>query len=457
MKKFYYLLISIGLLLWGNAMYAQFEVGNTNIIFQDPDRGNREIDTQIYYPAQAAGTDTEMANGAFPYAVFGHGFVMEIGAYDNYVQELVPRGYLVVLVNTETSFAPSHQEFGLDLGFVGANLYVGSTQNENSVLYNKVADKSVVMGHSMGGGSSFLASGFDAMITFAPAETNPSSTAAAANFSNPALVIAGGLDCIAPPADHQIPMFNALASTCKSYIEITDGSHCFFANSSFTCELGEGICSPTTLTREEQHATVFSLINPWLDMHLKSDCNAWDDFLTTYDTAIADGIITGEQNCDILVEVETPNIAYNNDGLSTDTEGTAYNWFLNGQPIGLGESSYQPTEIGDYYVVVVLANGCAVQSEIFTLASITNLSNLQEDTSLNVYPNPVQNTVYIELPTSALNANVSLYNIQGKKVWQQTVHHSHLSVNVATLPTGIYYVSLQLNASTIVSNKIVVQ
>lgn len=260
-------------------------VGNRSITFNDPSRNNRSIASEIHYPANTSGNNVPLAGNAgdkFPVLVFGHGFVMTTSPYANIWNALVPQGYIVVLPTTESGFSPSHTEFAKDIAFLVSAMQ-NEGQNNSSPFYNKVDSTSCVMGHSMGGGSSFLSVQYNNSITaianLAAAETNPSAIAACANITIPSLVIAGGNDCITPPANHQLPMYNALSSTCKTYVSITGGSHCQMAESNFNCNFGELTCSPPpSITRAQQHAIINSLLIPWLNYHLKGDCNAWNDF-----------------------------------------------------------------------------------------------------------------------------------------------------------------------------------
>jgi dienelactone hydrolase len=99
------------------------------------------------------------------------------------------------------------------------------------------------MGHSMGGGASFLAcennSEPTTMVTFAAANTNPSSIQAAANVHIPTLLFAGEFDCVTPPVQHQYPMYEATASQQKIIIDIYGGGHCYFADYNFFVPLAK--------------------------------------------------------------------------------------------------------------------------------------------------------------------------------------------------------------------------
>ena len=285
------------MLLTSLIMHAQHQIGHTTIYFTDPDRGDREIQTEIYYPATTAGDDVAVATGSFPVIIFGHGFVMAWDSYANFWEEFVPKGYFMAFPRTEGGIPPDHGEFGMDLAFLTDAMQAENTSS-GSLFFGKVTNKTAVMGHSMGGGSSFLAAeanpNITTLVNFAAAETDPSSTTAAANVTIPAVVFAGAEDGVAPPAENQIPMYNALASNCKTYIGILEGGHCYFANYNFNCSLGEMV--PPPLPRDEMHEIIFNFLNPWLNYQLKGD---YPSYLAFNDSLQNSDRITYEQDCDL--------------------------------------------------------------------------------------------------------------------------------------------------------------
>jgi hypothetical protein len=139
------------------------------------------------------------------------------------------------------------------------------------------------MGHSMGGGASFLAAESNptihTLINFAAAETNPSAISAAVNISTPTLIFSGDDDCVAPPEQNQNRMYDGLSSDCKTHIRIRSGGHCYFANYEFHCTSGESICNPTLdITREEQQSATFDFLKLWLQYALYDDHTAFSIF-----------------------------------------------------------------------------------------------------------------------------------------------------------------------------------
>jgi pimeloyl-ACP methyl ester carboxylesterase len=179
------LLISIGLLGHFFLSAQPFAVGHLATTYTDAGRSNRSVPVEIYYPADIAGDGVPVAadSGArYPVLVFRHGFVMSWDAYANIWNALVPAGYIIAFPRTETGLSPQHAELGRDLSFV-RNALLSEGADPGSLFYQRIAPVSAVMGHSMGGGASFLAAaqdtGFTAMVNFAAAETSPSAIAAA--------------------------------------------------------------------------------------------------------------------------------------------------------------------------------------------------------------------------------------------------------------------------------------
>lgn len=257
-------------------IHAQYLIGKRALNFYDASRNNREINAEISYPALAAGENTPPASGQFPLIVIGHGFVMTIDAYTNFVNTLTPLGYVVVLCNTETSFSPSHENFARDLLFLNNDIKLKSQNDNTFFLYQHLSGNSAIMGHSMGGGSAVLAASYanssdlNCIIGFAPAETNPSAISAAGQVNIPALIFSGEGDNVTPPSTHQIPIYNALNNSCAIHVTIKGGGHCYFAQPNFACDFGEGVSnSNLTITREEQQDIMFDILIPFLDLNLK--------------------------------------------------------------------------------------------------------------------------------------------------------------------------------------------
>lgn len=277
------------------SVFGQFPIGSTTITFNDPARSGgfgsaggagRQIQTEIYYPAIAAGTNATVATGVFPVITFGHGFAMSWDAYQNIWEHYVPLGYIVVFPRTEGSIfpSPSHGDFGLDLKQVDEKMQLLNS-DAGSVFYQKISSNSAIMGHSMGGGATILAgsgnTSVETIIGLAPAETTPSAITASTGVTVPAIIFSGSQDGVTPPNDNHLPIYNGLASDCKSFVSIVGGGHCYFANTNFNCDFGETTSSTgITITRLEQQTRTFSILDPWFDYILKGNSVSYSTYLS---------------------------------------------------------------------------------------------------------------------------------------------------------------------------------
>ena len=147
----------------------------------------------------------------------------------------------------------------------------------------------------MGGGAAALAMGrapciFGGMFLLAPKDTTPggvpfgrlmaSCTSAlpfAKNISQPALVIAGSMDYVAPPELNAQLIFDALPKTTrKDYRLVDGGTHCQFSRDYGRpwswCRSGELIAFALArqserdcITPEQQHRAVVAALCPWIE------------------------------------------------------------------------------------------------------------------------------------------------------------------------------------------------
>ena len=284
-----------------SSIFAQsFNIGHTSTVFYDSVR-NRDITTEIYYPADNSGENEPVSIGDFPVLVFGHGFLMGWDTYQNYWTEIVPNGYVICFPTTEMGITPDHQEFGEDLRFLANQMQI-ETGDATSLFFNSLAPETGLMGHSMGGGASFLAaennSNIHALINFAAADTSPSAISAASNITVPSLIFSGDDDCVAPPLDHQDIMYDSLNSDCKTQIKIINGGHCYFADENATCSFGESFCNGNlNITRPEQQEVTNDFLNLWLDYSLKGNQNAFTAFNDSLQTS---NRIDYLQNCNTV-------------------------------------------------------------------------------------------------------------------------------------------------------------
>lgn len=283
------------MVLVGQVIAQTFNTGTLTVTFNDPLRTGgfgsgggpgRQIQTEIYYPAAVSGSNVALAAGSFPVVVFGHGFVMDWASYDNIYALLSKRGYIVALPRTEGGTSPNHADFGADIALVAQKvLALNATNTIAPVFAGKVLQKAALGGHSMGGGSSFLAAknntNIACVFNFAAAETNPKASSAAKFVAVPTLIIGGERDCVAPPSTNQDKMYDSCLAVKKFEVILKKLTHCDFGNgANSNCVLGQNLsfCGSqvsNTLALNQYMA----FVNPFLDHLLKADCAAGNRFM----------------------------------------------------------------------------------------------------------------------------------------------------------------------------------
>lgn len=378
-----------------------FPVGHMSINFKDASRASggyvisgginvtgsgRDVGTEVYYPATAAGNNQPVASGQFPVVVFGHGFVMSWDAYDNVYNQLASKGYIVLLPRTEGGFSPVHADFGADLSFLAnAGLGLNSISTpSNLVTFNgKVLQKAAIGGHSMGAGSSFLGAASNTSITclfnFAAATTNPSSISSASLVTVPTLMVSGARDCVADTTV-QNSHYSALASGIKFHVILSQLTHCDFGNgSNFNCTFGQG---SSGCSNQVSNALAFprymNYLQNFLDNQLKNDCAAGQRFMDSVNT------------------------------------------------------------------VSSIRSGLKKQGSIVCIT--TGFNSYSSGNALTVFPNPASDKIHLNTLSTMKNLRVQLFDITGKLVITETINQLQSNTghefSIEHLDAGTYLLSI---------------
>ena len=287
----------IGLSLVGQ----EIGFGQTNWLIIDEERDNREIPCIVWYPAVESGDEAIPSSGDFPVFIMAHGFLMSASDYEDLALLLVNSNYVFVALDTEQGLMPDHENFGLDLSFVANQIIGGASLG---FLDESLSGRVAIGGHSMGGGSSWLAaaqtSSIDAVVAMAPADTDPSAILAGENITIPVLVISGAADAVTPPETQHEPIYNsAVNSSCRAFVSINGGGHCGFADTGTLCNLGE--LGFSGLSHEEQLELSGRFIVPWLDYFV----NDYTLGLELFESEInSEDLLTLDMNC--TLEVKSP-------------------------------------------------------------------------------------------------------------------------------------------------------
>lgn len=473
--------LMLNLLMASGAKSQTFSTGKQVITFNDPSRGNRAIATDIYYPADNPGNNVPVASGSqkFPVVVFGHGFSIPASSYGWLGDSLSKFGYIVAIPTTEGGLFPSHSEFAADLSFLC--LAIKSLDaNQQSFLFQRVMQKAAVSGHSMGGGCSFLAAAssnnVDAIFNFTAAETNPSSTTAAASINKPALIFSGSNDCIVAPAI-QTNMYNNMLSSCKSMINITGALHCQFANNNGTCVFGQitSGCNSSPIITTTVYGKVSQMLIPFLDYYLKDICVRGIDFLIAYDNITG---VSKMSNCGNFPSCGViPVQLYSFTGFLKNNKAVL-TWKTTSE-INLAAFSVEKSYDGVQFIQIksiapkgIAGNGEAYMLEDnqikpgttyyrlkmvdidgrFSLSDVVKLGFGGLSTIIEgLYPNPSKNQSSIRLYTDQnMLVSISIIDMMGKQVFrsQQKLQKgiTLYTLPIAGLTGGIYTVAIRNEA-----------
>lgn len=135
--------------------------------------------------------------------------------------------------------------------------------------------------------------------------------------------------------------------------------------------------------------------------------------------------------------------------------GVSYQWFLFSAPIsGATNSWYAPTAEGLYKVSIVDSNGCDSQDTIefkFTVG----LNELVSE-QFQVYPNPTDSEVRIDLPVGVQLDHIRLQDQFGRLLLEVDPDHA-ASIDMRPYPAGVYFLSVHSTEGWTLCRKVVRQ
>lgn len=137
----------------------------------------------------------------------------------------------------------------------------------------------------------------------------------------------------------------------------------------------------------------------------------------------------------------TPVITEVGDNLCTDLSGTVQ-WYLGGEPITGGDTPcIEASEEGSYTVVVTDALGCASSVSAPFVVIHTGITD-QSNTTIRLHPNPATDRLILERLGTA-PAPFTVYDTQGRILLAGTANGTRTSVDIASLPSGLYLLRLE--------------
>lgn len=145
---------------------------------------------------------------------------------------------------------------------------------------------------------------------------------------------------------------------------------------------------------------------------------------------------------------------------NTSINGVTFEWtFIPGNTSTQENPQFTYPFDGFYNVTLIVSNGCGSDT-ITTLIEVLKLNvyNISGMTGFKIYPNPVDNHIFIENNLKSNESTlVSILDAQGKIIYQeqfQTLNNQIKTIDFSAFSSGIYFIMLQNNQGKL-SGKII--
>jgi PKD repeat protein len=143
---------------------------------------------------------------------------------------------------------------------------------------------------------------------------------------------------------------------------------------------------------------------------------------------------------------------------NTSTSGT-YSWdFGDGTTSTETNPTHTYNDPGNYTICLTLTTSCGTFNTCNTV-NILSVSSIEEAVVISsvVYPNPAENTLFVQVNSSRAHA-IKVLDISGKELLKQTISSELTEISVADLATGMYLVHVLDEAQkTLTINRFVVK
>jgi|GEM_PF-1103690 len=159
--------------------------------------------------------------------------------------------------------------------------------------------------------------------------------------------------------------------------------------------------------------------------------------------------IPNAAGCDSVIAIDLTVITVNNavtqsgNTLTASATGATYQWISCDSGMTLPSdtnATFNPTTSGNY-AVIVDEGGC-VDTSACTAVVIVGLEHGLAQ-QVNLWPNPVEGQLHLDLGTGIDAFDVSIYDAQGRLVNQWEQVNGHLQISTQELSPGVYYIQFE--------------
>ncbi len=159
--------------------------------------------------------------------------------------------------------------------------------------------------------------------------------------------------------------------------------------------------------------------------------------------------LTSVYGCDsiIVLDLDTVSIDFDVDimdvTLKSNQDDATYQWLTctDNSPIPNAiQQTFQPTQNGDYRVVITY-NNCSDTSSCETINNL-GVEGHSESTLIKVYPNPFINTIQVSF-NDYKEKDLQMVNTLGQVVYQTKTKKISEEINTEHLPSGVYFITIE--------------
>ncbi|MEI8204058.1 MAG: T9SS type A sorting domain-containing protein [Bacteroidota bacterium] len=106
-------------------------------------------------------------------------------------------------------------------------------------------------------------------------------------------------------------------------------------------------------------------------------------------------------------------------------------------------------EWGGTLICVSHYNQKIYQSQLYECPIIIGIYENKPDAIIKVYPNPTEDKITLENPSIIKDKSITIYNLQGQLLMQQTAKEGKIEIDVSGLLKGMYFVRVETDEGMI--------
>jgi hypothetical protein len=238
-------------------------------------------------------------------------------------------------------------------------------------------------------------------------------------------------------------------TACGSYTWIDGNTYTSSNNTAtFTLTNGSGCDSVVTLDLTINATSISTDVQTACGSYTWIDGNT---YTSSNNTAIF--TLTNGSGCDSVVTLDLTinnidtTISQNGLTLTANQNGGTYQWVdcANGYLAVGGETASTFTPIVNGAYAVILNNGSCVDTSNCINVVVNNVTRVENDLKVQIYPNPTTGEVTIVTEPQLKNGMISIFTIDGQLLMQRNLEVEQYQLDLGSLPSAVYIIEINSN------------